>query len=616
MTSRPLQYKRNNRKKTVNSLGLKAKKLLFWSIPFIFTIVISISVAYYYWLVSDLPAVTTLGEYKPAESSKIYSEEGILLGEFYTEKRTYILLNEMPQHVKHAFLSIEDTRFYEHHGVDFIGILRALKANIKARSIVQGGSTITQQLAKMLFLKPEKTLGRKLREAILALHIEKKYTKDEILELYLNQAFFGAGTYGIESASRAFFGYSARKLTISQAALLAGIPKAPSKYNPKKNPERARQRMKLVLARMYELGYINKKQMEAAKEEQFNIPTVESLNAPFFYENLRGVLEPDFGEKLYSGGLKIHTTINAFMQRIAEEVVAKGVERIEKRVKPGVQAALIAMDARNGKVLAMVGGKNFWESQFNRATQAVRQPGSAFKPLVYLAALQNGKTPQSIVTDEPRVYKGDLGKIWVPTNYDGRYHGPVTLKFALAKSLNSVAVQLIDEVGVNKVISLAKEMGITTELQPYLPLALGASGVTLIDLVHAYSVIASGGIRFDTSVYTLILDRNERPIERAIINSKRVIDKKAAREMNKLLQAVVQEGTARKAKSLNKPFLAGKTGTTNDYIDAWFVGYTKKIVLGVWVGRDDNTPIGPKETGSRAALPIWIDFLEKVYKSY
>ena len=613
MAFRPLQYKRE---KPVNSLISKTKKKFFWSIPFLFTIVLGIGLAYFYWLVSDLPAVTALEQYKPAESSKIFSEEEALLGEFYTEKRTYVLLSKLPQHVKEAFIAIEDARFYEHHGLDLIGILRALHANIKARSIVQGGSTISQQLAKMLFLKPEKTIGRKLREAILALHIEKKYTKDEILELYLNQAFFGAGTYGIESASRAFFGVSAKKLSIGQAALLAGIPKAPSIYNPKKDPEKARQRMKLVLAKMSELGYITKKQMEQAKEEQFNLPTTKALNAPFFYEYLRSVLEPDFGEQLYSGGLKIYTTINAFMQRIAEEVVADGIEKIEKRVKPGVQAALVAMDAKNGKIIAMVGGKNFWESQFNRATQAVRQPGSAFKPFVYLAALQAGKTPEDIVIDEPRVYRDDLRKIWVPTNYDGRYYGPVTLKYALSRSLNSVAVQLIDEVGVGTVISLAKEMGITTHLQPYRPLALGASGVTLIDLVHAYSVFASGGIRFDISVYNRILDRNGRVLKRIRVNKKQVFNKYVAREINIMLRTVVQEGTARKARSLNMPFIAGKTGTTNDYIDAWFVGYTDKIVLGVWVGRDDNTPIGSKETGSRAALPIWIDFLEKVYKSY
>jgi penicillin-binding protein 1A len=612
MITNPVRFKH---KKTDNSFIVKAKTTLFRSIPFVLAIAAGIGMAYFYWLVSDLPAVSALEEYRPAESSKIYSEEGVLLGEFYTEKRTYVPLHELPPHVKDALIAIEDTRFYEHHGVDITGILRALQANIKARAVVQGGSTITQQLAKMLFLKPERTLQRKLKEAILAMHIEKKYTKDEILELYLNQAFFGAGTYGIESASWAFFGTSARHLSIAQAALLAGIPKAPSIYNPRKNPDRAKERMKLVLNRMYELGYINKEQMKEARQEQITLPSLHALNAPFFYEYLRGVLEPGYGEQLYTGGLQIHTTINAYMQRIAEGVVADGINRIEKRVSPGVEAALIAMDAKNGNILAMVGGKNFWESQFNRATQAVRQPGSAFKPFVYLAALQRGYEPDDIVLDELRVYRDDLGKIWVPGNYDNKYRGPVTLKTALAKSLNSVAVHLIDEVGVDTVISLAKDMGITSKLHPYLPLALGSSGVTLVELVQAYSVFATFGNKYDASVYSVVVDRNDQVIERTRLHKKRIIDKKVAQNMNTLLQAVVQEGTAKSARSLNIPFLAGKTGTTNDYIDAWFIGYTDRVVLGVWVGRDDNTPVGPKETGSRAALPIWMDFIKRVYKN-
>jgi len=612
MPSQPVRF---NRKKTRSSFIAKAKTTLFLIIPVVLTIAAGIGVAYFYWMVSDLPAVSTLEEYRPVESSKIYSEDELLLGEFYTEKRTYVTLHELPPHVRDAFIAIEDARFYKHHGVDLIGILRALQVNIKARAVVQGGSTITQQLAKMLFLKPERTLQRKLKEAILAMHIEKKYTKDEILELYLNQAFFGAGTYGIESASRAFFGTSARRLSIAQTALLAGIPKAPSIYNPRKNPDRAKTRMKLVLNRMYELGYINKKQLDEARQEQITLPSLHSMNAPFFYEHLRGILEPAYGEQLYTGGLQIHTTINAYMQRIAEEVVAEGINRIEKRVAPGVQAALIAMDIRNGNILAMVGGKNFWQSQFNRATQAVRQPGSAFKPFVYLAALQKGYAPDDIVVDELRVYEDSLGRTWVPGNYDNRYRGPVTLKTALAKSLNSVAVHLADEVGVDTVISLAKNMGIKSKLEPYLPLALGSSGVTLLELVQAYSVFANYGIKYDASVYSVIKDRNDQVTERAMPHKKRIFDKQVAQKMNTLLQAVVQEGTAKRALSLNLPFVAGKTGTTNDYIDAWFIGYTDRVVLGVWVGRDDNTPIGPKETGSKAALPIWMDFIKRVYKN-
>jgi penicillin-binding protein 1A len=589
----------------------------FYPIIFILlSLVTGVVGAHVYWNLTDLPAVAGLEHYAPSESSKVLSEDGKLLGEFYTEKRTFVPLKEIPQHVRNAFIAIEDERFYQHHGVDIIGILRALWTDLKARSVVQGGSTITQQLAKMLFLTPDRSLERKLKEAALALEIEKRYTKDEILELYLNQTFFGAGAYGIESASQIYFGISAKDLSIKQAALLAGLPKAPSAYNPLRHFKRAEKRSMLVLSRMEALGYINPKKKGEAKNEKIVLKKRKKpIKAPYFFEYLRQKLELKYGDKLNYEGLTIYSTLNIEVQRYAEEAVIKGIERMEKRGRKGVQAALIAVDIKNGHIRAMVGGKDFWESQFNRATQAVRQPGSAFKPIVYLAALEKGYRINDIVFDTPLCYEDDGGRIWMPHNYSLSYRGPVTLKTALAKSINTIAIQLLEHAGIKFTIKWAKDLGITTStLQPYLPLALGASGVTLIEMVQVYNVFASHGLMSELTPYTIIRDRKGIVIERVTHKVDRVIDKDVARQMDILLKEVIQNGTGRRAKKLG-PSTAGKTGTTNNFSDAWFIGYTNSLTVGVWVGKDNHKSIGKKETGSAAALPIWIDFLEKVKKS-
>lgn len=576
------------------------------------SMIIGIIGGYIYWAITDLPAVRRLEKYAPSESSLVYSSDGKVLAELYLERRTFVPHYLIPDHVKKAFVSIEDVRFYHHPGVDIIGIMRALINDIREMKVSQGGSTITQQLAKMLFLKPEKTLTRKIKEALLSIKIEKMYTKDEILGLYLNQAYFGARAYGIEAASRVYFGKSVQELTVSEAALLASLPKAPSAYSPFKNPQKALERRSAVLKQMLSHGLINKMQYaEAIKEPIPQKPNYRRFEAPYFIEMLRQQLESYFNNSLYTSGYRIYSTIDYELQKAAEEAVNKGIATIEKRVKKGVEAALLAIDLRTGGIKAMVGGSDFWRSQFNRATQALRQPGSAFKPFVYLTAIEEGRRTDDIILDTPITLKGARpGQVWIPKNYDGKYNGPVTLKMALARSLNAATVRLASEIGVESIIDTARVLGIRSRLQPYLPIALGASDVTLIEMVSAYGVFATGNY-VKPMLFEKITNKEGVTIDERSPEVTEILSEDIREEMKTLLKAVVEEGTAMKAKSLNRP-VYGKTGTTNDYTDAWFIGFDDKLVVGVWVGRDDHKPLGSKETGARAALPIWIDFMKKV----
>lgn len=434
-----------------------------------------------YWALSDLPRVNAIEEYVPAESSRVYSSDGKILAEFYYERRTFVPHYKIPDHVKKAFVAIEDVRFYSHPGVDFIGVLRALVQDIRAGGMVQGGSTITQQLAKMLFLKPEKSIMRKIKEAVLSLQIERRYTKDEILGIYLNQAYFGTRAFGIEAASQAYFGKPVTELSVGEGALLATLPKAPSQYSPFRNPEKSGERRTSVLNIMLRHKFITSAQYEHALQEPLpSSPHFRKYEAPYFVELLRQRMEHKYGREIYTAGYRIHSTIDSSMQRIAEEALERGVKNVEKRVKPGIQASLIAVDIHTGHIKAMVGGFDFWQNQFNRATQALRQPGSAFKPFVYCCALENGMSPQDVIADAPISFKGARpGQIWSPKNYDGKYHGTVTLRTALAKSLNAATVRLAGRVGIDNIIGTARKLGITSELQPYLPIALGASDVKI-----------------------------------------------------------------------------------------------------------------------------------------
>jgi len=568
--------------------------------------------SFIYWIISDLPKVKLLEEYIPVESSRVYSSDGKVVAELYVERRTFIPYYQIPEHVKKAFISVEDIRFYHHPGVDFIGIMRAMWHDIRAGGIVEGGSTITQQLARMLFLKPERSLMRKVKEAALSILIEKHYTKDEILGLYLNQAYFGTRAYGIEAASQTYFGKSVNGLTVGEAAILASLPKAPSLFSPFKNPEMARERRSIVLKRMLSHRFITNAEFDKAIGEPLpNTPHMRKYEAPYFIEFMRQRLEQKYGSELYTSGYKIYSTLDYRMQKIAEEAIKHGVEAIEQRREPGVQASLIAIDLWTGRIKAMVGGLDFWKNQYNRATQARRQPGSAFKPFVYLTAFESGILSQDKIIDSPISLKGShKGEVWSPHNYDGKYYGLVTLKTALAKSLNAATVRLAGRVGIENIIETARRLGIKGDLHPYLPTALGASDVTLLELVSAYCTFATGK-DIEPLTYERILNRDEVVLEETRPKAEEIVNRNVIEEMRISLEAVIREGTARKAREIGRP-VYGKTGTTNDYTDAWFIGFDDSLAVGVWVGRDDHTPIGPRETGAVAALPIWIEFMKKV----
>ncbi len=564
-----------------------------------------------FWYLADLPRIEALEEYRPAEASRVYSAEGNLLAEFYLQRREFVPHYRIPEHVKKAFVAIEDERFYNHHGIDIIAIARAFVANLMAGRIVQGGSTITQQLSKLLFLKPEKSLSRKIKEAVLAMQIEKRYTKDEILGLYLNQAYFGEQAYGIEAAARTYFNKSVEDLTIAEAALLAAMPKAPSIYSPFKNPDKALKRRNLVLKKMLEQGYITEVEYRAAIEEPLpESPHMRKYKAPYFVEFLRLNLEEKYGSRLYTEGFRIYTTLEERAQEIAEEAVKRGIERLEKVVEPGVQAALVALDIQTGRIIAMVGGKDFWQSQFNRAVQALRQPGSAFKPIVYLTALEHGYIAEDTIEDrEIGYYSEEKEEVWIPQNYEQRYYGTVTLRDALAHSINTATICLADMVGLGRIIKTAHRVGIKSEIRPDLASAIGGSEVSLLELVYAYATLAKG-FKPEPLYLEKILDPEGIVLEEHFPQVERVIDEAVVDEIKDMLRSVIVQGTGRAAARLGKK-VYGKTGTTNDYTDAWFVGFDDTIALGVWVGRDEHTPIGEKMTGARAALPIWIDFMRQ-----
>lgn len=581
-------------------------------IVLVISVLLGVTSGFLYWTLSGLPNVKMLEEYAPLESSRIYSSDGAVLAELYLERRTFLPYYQVPDHVKKAFIAVEDIRFYQHPGVDVIGIMRALWRDVKAGGIVEGGSTITQQLARMLFLSPDKSIKRKIREAVLSILIEQRYTKDEILGMYLNQTYFGTRAYGIEAASQTYFGKATQDLSIADAALLASIPKSPSRYSPFRNPEKAKSRRDTALKLMLDYDFITLAQYnEAVNMPLPKNPYFRKYDAPYFVELLRQQLEGKFGTDLYTSGYQIYSTLDAGMQKAAEDAVTAGLTAIEKRVNPGVEAALVAMDYRTGHIKAMVGGSNFWQNQFNRATQALRQPGSAFKPFVFMAAIENGMTSSDLVNDSPVSFPGaKAGQRWIPRNYDGKYYGPVTLTMAFAKSLNCATIRLAADIGVEGIVAMAKRLGIRSQLQPYLPLAIGASDVTLIDIVHAYSSFVSGH-RPKIVFYERILNRNGITVEENKPVIEHILSEEDVQEMKILLKAVVDEGTGVGALNIKRPAF-GKTGTTNDYTDAWFIGFDENLIVGVWVGRDNHMPIGEKETGARAALPIWTDFMKKV----
>jgi penicillin-binding protein 1A len=686
------------------------------------------------YLGQDLPPVEALKSFQPSLVTRVYADDNRLIGQFFIEKRIMAPLDRIPQDMIHAIVAVEDSRFYEHKGFDLVGILRAAVANVVSMKIKQGASTITQQLARSLFLTPEKSLKRKMKEVLLARKIEKLYTKPQILEMYLNQIYFGHGAYGIQAAARTYFGKDTDQLNLAEAAFLAGLPKAPTDYSPYLSPQRAKQRQGIVLGRMLEEKFITEDQYRQAYQQDLYFQKLlpEQEIAPYFLEHVRQYLMTQYGaERVYKSGLNIYTTLNIEMQTAANKALNEGLRAIDKRQgfrgpighqeveqpvqasaeqqgnvttgeptvgemiegvvtrvesdhvwvtasglsgkilmrdmawakkrlkgprldqveilqnaapkdllkvgdvidvalktkdprtqeifftleqEPLMEAALLAVDPRSGGIKAMVGGYDFKRSEFNRTLMAKRQPGSSFKPLIYALAIEQGFTPSTVLVDAPVIYTDPVTqKTWKPTNYEERFYGPISMRDALTYSRNVATVKLLEKVGVQNVIEFAKRMGITSPLTPDLSLALGSSSVSLMEMVSSFGVFANQGVRVEPMAIRSVTDASGKVMEYHEPVAQQVLSPDVAYVVTNMLQDVIQRGTGVRARELGHS-LAGKTGTTNDFTDAWFVGYTPNLAAGVWVGFDDRRTLGDREAGSTAALPIWMEFMREVLK--
>lgn len=566
----------------------------------------------------DLPQVADLRENKPNLSTRIFDCNDELIDQLYVEQRTLIPLNKVPEIFQKAIIAVEDEKFFSHFGIDPIGITRALFINILHGRIVQGGSTITQQLARNLFLTRKRTFIRKIKEVLLALEIERKYTKKEILEMYLNQIYFGSGAYGIEAAARTYFGKHVWELTTAECAILSGLPRAPNEYSPYKNLDKAVKRKNSVLSRLFSRGIISKEEFLKSKKESVNLRKIEIENAPYFVEYIRQKLEETYGSNvIYKGGLNVYTTLDLKIQNIAERILISGIESAEKellqKTDKKLQGAMLVLDT-SGNIKAMVGGRSFKESEFNRAVQARRQPGSAFKPFIYLTAIEVGFTPADIIVDSPVVFKDSFGNEWKPENYERKFFGPTTLRNAITHSRNVVTVKLLAKLGVDNVINYTHRVGIKSELTKDLTLALGTSEVTLLELVGSFTVFPNMGLLAEPIAIKSIKDSKGVTIEEYNTNIEEVIKPETAYILTSMMESVINNGTARVARRFKIPkTVAGKTGTTDNNTDAWFIGFTPEIIAGVWLGYDDKISLGDLATAAKIAVPIWASFISEVY---
>jgi len=718
-------------------MAIKIKKIFKWLLIVVFCLLLLIAgsaVGVYYWAAKDLPKIESITDYKPALATTVYTANRKVLGYLSKQKRFFTPLKDMSRHVPRAFIASEDSSFFEHPGVDLISIFRAAIKNLKAGKIVQGGSTVTQQVVKSLLLSSKQTYKRKMKEAILAYRLEKHLSKDEILTIYLNQIYLGSGAYGVEAASRKYFAKHASELNLAESAMLAGLPKSPAVYNPYKNPELAKSRQEYVLEQLLDQGWISKQEYKTALEYDLKFETMSdpSWNVGAYYlEEVRRWALDRFGEKkTYTGGLNIYTAINKKHQKAAEEALQKGLVastkrrgwrgalknlpkkeyksftgdqknckkklqkgewikvvvnkvirsgarvsfanstgwidlrtmhwcreidpsraheevpdirnaqkvlekgdvvwaslRREKREKekiwqlsleqkPEVQGALVSFDPRSGKVRAMVGGYSFEKSRFNRATQARRQPGSAFKPIVYSAALDNGFNPASVILDAPIVYSNhEMNSTWKPRNYSRRIYGPTLFRTALVNSRNLVTIRIAKEIGINKVIDRAKKLSLQSKFPRNLSVSLGSASVTLMNLSRAYSAFCRGGSYVQPRLINKVTGPWGKEIYKSQKKYQKAISPRNAYIINYLLQEVVQDGTGWRIKKLGRS-VAGKTGTSDNQKDAWFMGYAPYLLTGVYVGFDDPKSMGKYETGSRAAAPIWLDYRQEVEENY
>jgi len=681
----------------------------------------------YFYLIRDLPRLTRIEDYKPPAVTRVLARDGKLIAEFYSERRYPVKLKDVPEVIRRAFLAAEDASFYSHHGIDLVSILRAVYKNIESRDAKQGASTITQQVVKNLLLTSKKTWDRKGREAILSFRLERRFSKDEIFEIYLNQIFFGNSAYGIKAAAKLYFHKELADVTLAEAAILAGLPKAPSKYSPLKDLELSKQRQRHVLSRMVDAGFITQAQREQALKEDVKVYPASEQNifhSPYYVGEIRRVFAEQWKNiDLDSDGLEIVTAVDTNADQMAARALQTGLREVDKRrgwrgpqsqmseqqyrakygsgtptlnepypalvraiskgyakvlvgnqeytidlqesgwakkllmkddttrfgspadvvevgdiievsqravtvsqgqatpktitrlvldQTPDIEGALVLLDPASGEVRSMIGGYDYTQSQFNRVTQSLRQPGSSFKPVVYLAAVDKFHyTPTTILHDAPRTFRvGDT--FWTPANFDEKFMGPITLRTALEKSRNLVSADIVSRIGIDAPIQYARLMGITSPLGRNLSLSLGSGEVSPLEMTRAYGVFAARGLMFDSVFVTKITDRFgnvlfdyelEKPLR-----AKQAINENSAFVMANMMKGVVDHGTGYKVKELGRP-VAGKTGTSNDQMDTWFIGYTPSWVCGVWVGFDQKKPIGPKETGGVVSAPIWLYFM-------
>jgi penicillin-binding protein 1A len=667
------------------------------------------AVAYLYREISsDLPSIDAALQYQPPVTTQILADDGTVIGEFYSQKRYLVPLEHIPSHVRQAFIAAEDDAFYRHKGIDAAGIVRALVNNVIAGGKVQGGSTITQQVVKSVLLTPQKSYERKIKEMILSMRLEQELPKDQILALYLNHIYLGSGAYGVAAAAREYFGKDIQDVTLAEAAMLAGLPQAPSSYSPYTHWPQAKARQRYVLGRMYEVGFIDRDTRDAALNEPILLASRKGSfqAAPYFVEYVRHTLEERYGRTvLYELGLQVHTTVDLRLQTLAEKTLREGIDALADRLggfrsgfrnmeheereaylrvqaqafkgmdapdptfsyealvtavrgdsarvqlgpfagdlvwpaglakkpvlqlndlirvraiddggtlrfeydpSPTIEGALLAMDQHTGFVKAMVGGYDFDRSRFNRVIQAKRQPGSSFKPLVYAAAFDRNFTPVSVIVDEPISFN-DNGRVWAPQNYEKKFFGPTSLREALTHSRNVVTVKLADRIGIKYLIDYLPRFGIPGPLPRNLSIALGTTEVTPLELADAYCTFANNGMRPEPIFITEITDQQGQVLEHNEPALAPAIPATTAFQITSILEDVVKHGTGTKADGLAQP-TAGKTGTTNDFGDTWFVGFTPQMLTAVWVGFDNKRPIGNKETGGKVAAPIWKAFMEK-----
>jgi len=566
-------------------------------------------------LVSSARALEKFATYPSLPSGyssiKIFDREGRLVGRIPAEEKYWVSIDRIPKFLQKAVVAIEDARFYEHGGIDLRGIARALVKDVVKGKMAEGGSTITQQLIKNKFLSGEKTIDRKLKEAQLAMEYERKYTKDQILEMYFNQIYFGNGAWGIAQAARLYFDKNPEQLTGAECALLAGVPKAPARYNPLGKPSTVRGRRDLVLRRMAELKMITRRQKQSLMASPVSV--VKSGEAPYYLAHIRNKLIEQYGPKIIEqGGLEVITAMDLNMQKLAEKALSEGV----RRISPELQGALLCLDPNTGDVLAAVGGVDFKKSSYNRAFFAKRQPGSAIKPLIYAAALEKGYTPGSILNDTPVAYNRGNHDIWQPQNYEKERYGDLTLRQSLAHSNNVITVKLLEAIGVPYFADFAGTLGLSLRNRNDLSQALGTEEVTLNDLVSAYAPLANGGLRPVSRTIIRIYERNRNAWTENPPSVTPVLSPATAFVTTQMLKDVMIYGTAKTLKkfSQERPS-AGKTGTTNDYRDAWFIGYTPQVITGVWVGYDKPRPGGKGFTGGAVSAPIWGRFMRSVLAS-